>query len=217
MLPLQPPLAPPPHSWFRRRLIAPFVDWLRTGLSPGLLALTVALGVVFGFWRDHRCKRDGGPAPAPERGGHAAGGPFNECFPAAAAAYSAAARRGLADGREPLGSSSFAPEPAPPHPSGRLGGCRSSALARAAGSPAAVAAGGHSGGNHALLRAARRVSADAGPASNRRPASGLSSGRPYLWPRSTTGRGLVAHRSRALSGEARAFGRALRVSPPARL
>ena len=49
MLPLQPPLAPPPHSWFRRRLIDPFVDLLRTGLSPGQLALTVALGVVFGL------------------------------------------------------------------------------------------------------------------------------------------------------------------------
>ena len=33
----------------RRRLISPFLDLLRTGLAPGQLALTVALGVAFGL------------------------------------------------------------------------------------------------------------------------------------------------------------------------
>lgn len=44
-----PPGATPPHGWLRRRLIDPFLDLLRTGLSPGELALTVALGVAFGL------------------------------------------------------------------------------------------------------------------------------------------------------------------------
>ena len=43
------PPAPPPHAWFRRRCIDPFVDLLRSGLSPGRLALAVALGVAFGL------------------------------------------------------------------------------------------------------------------------------------------------------------------------
>lgn len=43
------PPAPEPHSWFRRRLIDPFLRLLATGLSPGRLALTVALGIAFGL------------------------------------------------------------------------------------------------------------------------------------------------------------------------
>lgn len=41
--------AAPPRSWLRRRLIDPLFDLLKTGLSPGQLALTVGLGVAFGL------------------------------------------------------------------------------------------------------------------------------------------------------------------------
>ena len=43
-----PPLAPPPASWLRRRVLDPLLSLLREGLAPGQLALTVALGVVVG-------------------------------------------------------------------------------------------------------------------------------------------------------------------------
>lgn len=52
MLPPKPPALPPAaasHSWWRRRLIDPFVDLLRAGLSPERLAFAVALGVAFGL------------------------------------------------------------------------------------------------------------------------------------------------------------------------
>ncbi|MDQ2771813.1 MAG: DUF2062 domain-containing protein [Bacteroidota bacterium] len=52
MLPPEPNLLPPgapPHSWFRRTCIDPFLVLLRAGLSPGRLALAVALGVAFGL------------------------------------------------------------------------------------------------------------------------------------------------------------------------
>lgn len=39
---------PPPASWLRRRVIGPVLGLLRQGLTPGQLALTVALGVVVG-------------------------------------------------------------------------------------------------------------------------------------------------------------------------
>ena len=42
-------LSAPPLGWLRRRLIHPFLALLRTGLTPGQLALTVALGVAFGL------------------------------------------------------------------------------------------------------------------------------------------------------------------------
>lgn len=47
--PLQPPAVPPPASWLRRRVVAPLLGLLQQGLSPTQLALTVALGVVFGL------------------------------------------------------------------------------------------------------------------------------------------------------------------------
>ena len=47
--PPRPALPAPPHGWFRRRFLDPFLDLLRTGLAPGQLALTVALGVAFGL------------------------------------------------------------------------------------------------------------------------------------------------------------------------
>ena len=43
-----PPVAPPPSSWFRRRVLDPLLNLLKQGLGPGQLALTVALGVVLG-------------------------------------------------------------------------------------------------------------------------------------------------------------------------
>ena len=44
-----PPLATPPAaSWLRRRVLTPLLHLLKQGLSPGQLALTVALGVVVG-------------------------------------------------------------------------------------------------------------------------------------------------------------------------
>lgn len=43
------PLARPPRSWLRRRVLDPFLDLLKSGLSPQQLALTVALGVAFGL------------------------------------------------------------------------------------------------------------------------------------------------------------------------
>ena len=52
MLPSQPPPLPvdaPPRSWLRRRVLDPFLDLLRAGLSPEQLALTVGLGVAFGL------------------------------------------------------------------------------------------------------------------------------------------------------------------------
>lgn len=56
MSPSEPPLLPlaalpvaPPRSWLRRRVLDPFFNLLKTGLSPGKLALTVALGVAFGL------------------------------------------------------------------------------------------------------------------------------------------------------------------------
>ena len=50
-LPQTPPLLPaaPPRSWLRRRVLDPFLDLLKSGLSPEKLALTVGLGVVFGL------------------------------------------------------------------------------------------------------------------------------------------------------------------------
>lgn len=45
------PQAPPqaaPRSWFRRRLLDPFLGLLKAGLSPEQLALTIALGVSLG-------------------------------------------------------------------------------------------------------------------------------------------------------------------------
>ncbi|MBD2722264.1 DUF2062 domain-containing protein [Hymenobacter armeniacus] len=47
--PVAAPAAAPPHSWFRRKVIDPFVGLLKAGLSPEKLALTVALGVAFGL------------------------------------------------------------------------------------------------------------------------------------------------------------------------
>ena len=46
-----PPLsvATPPRSWLRRRVLDPFLNLLRAGLSPEQLALTVCLGVAFGL------------------------------------------------------------------------------------------------------------------------------------------------------------------------
>jgi uncharacterized protein (DUF2062 family) len=43
------PVATPPHSWFRRRVLDPFLGLLKAGLSPEKLALTVGLGVAFGL------------------------------------------------------------------------------------------------------------------------------------------------------------------------
>lgn len=43
------PTAAPPRSWLRRRVLDPFLDLLKSGLSPEKLALTVGLGVVFGL------------------------------------------------------------------------------------------------------------------------------------------------------------------------
>ena len=40
--------APRPH-WLRRYLVEPFLNLLRTGLTPGSLALTVALGIGIGL------------------------------------------------------------------------------------------------------------------------------------------------------------------------
>ena len=40
---------PPPRTWVQRRLLDPFMSLLKAGLSPGSLALTVALGVAFGI------------------------------------------------------------------------------------------------------------------------------------------------------------------------
>ena len=51
-LPETPPLplaATPPRSWLRRRVLDPFLDLLKAGLSPSKLALTVGLGVAFGL------------------------------------------------------------------------------------------------------------------------------------------------------------------------
>ncbi|WP_133272803.1 DUF2062 domain-containing protein [Hymenobacter radiodurans] len=41
--------APPRMSWLRRRVLMPLLGLLQQGLSPTQLALTVALGVVFGL------------------------------------------------------------------------------------------------------------------------------------------------------------------------
>lgn len=49
LLPLAEPSIQPPRSWLRRRVIDPFLDLLKAGLSPEKLALTVALGVAFGL------------------------------------------------------------------------------------------------------------------------------------------------------------------------
>ncbi|WP_052733017.1 DUF2062 domain-containing protein [Hymenobacter terrenus] len=49
---LLPPLVPPdapPRSWVHRRVLAPLLDLLKTGLSPEKLALTIGLGVAFGL------------------------------------------------------------------------------------------------------------------------------------------------------------------------
>ncbi|WP_426061961.1 DUF2062 domain-containing protein [Hymenobacter sp. B1770] len=43
-----PPPAPP-RSWVYRRVLAPFLNLLKAGLSPEKLALTVSLGVAFGL------------------------------------------------------------------------------------------------------------------------------------------------------------------------
>jgi uncharacterized protein (DUF2062 family) len=43
------PLAAPPRSWLRRRVLDPFLDLLKSGLSPEKLALTVGLGIAFGL------------------------------------------------------------------------------------------------------------------------------------------------------------------------
>lgn len=48
-LPLTALPSEPPRSWFRRRALDPFLDLLKAGLSPEKLALTIALGVVFGL------------------------------------------------------------------------------------------------------------------------------------------------------------------------
>lgn len=40
---------PPRATWMRRRVLAPLLNLLQQGLSPTQLALTVALGVVFGL------------------------------------------------------------------------------------------------------------------------------------------------------------------------
>ena len=40
---------PPRASWLRRRVLMPLLGLLQQGLSPTQLALTVALGVVFGL------------------------------------------------------------------------------------------------------------------------------------------------------------------------
>lgn len=48
-LPVAVPPVAPPHSWFRRRVIDPFLGLLKAGLSPEQLALTVGLGVAFGL------------------------------------------------------------------------------------------------------------------------------------------------------------------------
>ncbi len=49
--PLPPAVLPaaPRHSWLRRRVLDPLLDLLKAGLSPGKLALTVALGIAFGL------------------------------------------------------------------------------------------------------------------------------------------------------------------------
>ena len=48
---LPPPLLapPPPASWLRRRVLAPLLDLLKSGLSPERLALTVGLGMAIGL------------------------------------------------------------------------------------------------------------------------------------------------------------------------
>ncbi|WP_210519006.1 DUF2062 domain-containing protein [Hymenobacter terricola] len=43
------PPAAPAHSWFRRRVLDPFLSLLKAGLSPEKLALTMSLGVAFGL------------------------------------------------------------------------------------------------------------------------------------------------------------------------
>ncbi|GAB3572772.1 DUF2062 domain-containing protein [Hymenobacter daeguensis] len=43
------PVAAPPRSWLRRRVLDPFLDLLKAGLSPSKLALTIGLGVAFGL------------------------------------------------------------------------------------------------------------------------------------------------------------------------
>lgn len=40
---------PPPTSWFRRTLLEPVKGWLKQGLTPDRLALTLALGVACGL------------------------------------------------------------------------------------------------------------------------------------------------------------------------
>ncbi len=48
-VPIPPSNPPPTTSWFRRTLLEPVKGWLKQGLTPDRLALTLALGVACGL------------------------------------------------------------------------------------------------------------------------------------------------------------------------